>query len=137
MPTLAFDFRYWGDGGEPHQYESGEAKTQDFKNAMTFLQSLPMIDPNHIGGLGICASAGYMARAVAEDNRFKSFVTVAGWFQHPETTPMFYGGAEGVKRRINLATAAMSKFQQGGQMDYVLHIWYKLTCSGVENPCES
>lgn len=78
-----------------------------------------MIDPNRIGGLAICASAQYMARAVAEDNRFKSFVTVAGWFQHPETTPMFYGGAEGVKRRIDLATAAMSKFQQDGQMDYV------------------
>ena len=60
-----------------------------------------------------------MARAVAEDNRSKSFATVAGWFQHPETTRMFYGGKEGVKRRVDLATAAMSKFQQTGQMDYV------------------
>lgn len=32
---------------------------------------------------------------------------------------MFYGGAEGVKRQIDFATAAMSKFQQDGQMDYV------------------
>ncbi|HWR25613.1 MAG TPA: alpha/beta hydrolase [Methanosarcina sp.] len=118
--ALAFDFRYFGEsGGEPRQLESGKAKTQDFKNAMTFLQSLPMIDQTRVGGLAICASASYMARAVAEDDRFKAFVTVAGWFQHPETTPMFYGGAEGVSRRLELASAAMSKFQKSGEMDYV------------------
>lgn len=118
--TLAFDFRFYGEsGGEPRQYESGAAKTQDFKNALSFLQSLPVIDAHRIGGLGVCASASYLARAVAEDHRFKSFVTVAGWFQHPETTPMFYGGAEGVQRRLDLATAATERFQQRGQMDYV------------------
>lgn len=118
--ALAFDFRTFGESsGEPRQYESGQYKTQDFKNALTFLQSQPMIDPNRIGGLAICASAGYMARAVAEDSRFQSFVSVAGWFQHPESTPAFYGGAEGVQRRVDLANAAMSQLQSGGQMDYV------------------
>lgn len=118
--ALAFDFRGYGkSGGEPRQYESVKNKTQDFKNALTFLQSQPIVDPERIGGLAICASAGYMARAVAEDNRFKSFVTIAGWFQHPDTTPAFYGGAEGVKRRVDLGVAAMNKFQSGGQMDYV------------------
>lgn len=118
--ALAFDFRGYGEsGGEPRQYESGKIKTQDFKNALEFLQSQPTIDSERIGGLAICASAGYMARAVAEDKRFKSFVTVAGWFQHPDTTPGFYGGAEGVKRRVELANAARAKFQSGGQMDYV------------------
>ncbi len=118
--TLAFDFRYFGEsGGEPRQLESGTAKTQDFKNAMTFLQSLPMIDPERIGGLAVCASAGYLARAVAEDDRFRAFVTVAGWFQHPKTTPMFYGGREGVSHRLDLAAAAIAKFQKSGQMDYV------------------
>jgi len=46
-------------------------------------------------------------------------VTIAGWFQHPDTTPSFYGGAEGVERRVQLAEAAMGKFRQSGQMDYV------------------
>jgi dienelactone hydrolase len=118
--TLAFDFRYFGEsGGEPRQLESATAKAQDFRNALTFLQSLPMIDPKAIGGLAICASAGYMARAVSEDHRFKAFATVAGWFQHPETTPLFYGGEEGVRRRLARATAAMSRFKEGGQMEYV------------------
>jgi hypothetical protein len=118
--ALAFDFRYFGESeGEPRQYESGLAKVQDFKNAVTFLQSLSMIDSHRIGGLAICASAQYMARAVAEDDRFRSFVTVAGWFQHPETTPIFYGGAEGIQRRIDLAIAAQNKYEQTGEMNYV------------------
>jgi hypothetical protein len=78
-----------------------------------------MIDSHRIGGLAICASAQYMARAVAEDDRFRSFVTVAGWFQHPETTPIFYGGAEGIQRRIDLAIAAQNKYEQTGEMNYV------------------
>jgi len=118
--TLAFDYRFFGEsGGLPRQQESSIAKIEDFKNAMTFLQSLPMVDPNRIGGLAICASASYMARAVAEDKRFKAFATVAGWFQHPETTPMFYGGKEGVSHRLDLAAAAMRKFKESGKMDYV------------------
>jgi fermentation-respiration switch protein FrsA (DUF1100 family) len=118
--TLAFDFRSFGESmGEPRQLESAQAKTQDFKNAITFMQSLPMVDPGSVGGLAICASASYMARAVAEDNRFKAFATVAGWLQHPDTTPLFYGGTEGVRHRLDLAAAAMGKFQKSGQMDYV------------------
>jgi fermentation-respiration switch protein FrsA (DUF1100 family) len=118
--TLAFDFRYFGEsGGEPRQLESGAAKTQDFKNAMSYLQSLPVIDDKRIGGLAICASAGYMARAVAEDSRFRAFTTVAGWFQHPETTSMVYGGPDGVQRRLDRASAAMKKFQESGKMEYV------------------
>jgi pimeloyl-ACP methyl ester carboxylesterase len=118
--TLAFDFRYFGEsGGELRQYESASAKVQDFKNAISFLQVLPFIDPDLIGGLAVCASAQYMARAIAEDHRFRSFVTVAGWFQHPDTTPMFYGGSEGVQHRIDLANAALSQYRQTRQMDYV------------------
>jgi hypothetical protein len=118
--VLPFDFRGYGEsGGEPRHYESGALKTQDFKNALTFLQSQPMIDAECIGGLAMCASAGYMARAVAEDTRFTSFVTVAAWFQHPDTTPAFYSGAEGSKRRVELASAAMRTFESGGQMVYV------------------
>ncbi len=64
--TLTFDFRLWGEsGGELREYESPQKKIEDIKNAVTYLRSLPMIDANRIGGLGVCASAGYMAQAIA------------------------------------------------------------------------
>ena len=118
--ALAFDFRYWGEsGGEPRQYESPNAKIQDIKNAVTYLQSLPMIDANRIGGLGVCASAGYMAHAVAEDSRIRSFATVAAWLQEPESVRTVYGGEEAVRKKIETGLAARRKYEKTGKVDYV------------------
>ena len=112
--TLAFDFRYYGESeGEPRQWENPTAKVQDLKNAASFLQSLPGVDPEAIGALGVCASAGYLAHTVAEDDRFKAFATVAAWMQTPEAAQMFYGGEAGVQHRIDAADAAQQAFEQG------------------------
>lgn len=117
--TLAFDFRFWGEsGGEPRQYESPKMKIQDIKNAVTYLQSLPMIDGNRIGGLGVCASAGYMAQAVAEGAGLKSFVTVAAWLHDAESLRSLFG-EEGVRRRMEAGMAALQKYEKIGQVEYV------------------
>lgn len=117
--TFAFDFRYWGEsGGTPRQYESPAAKVQDIKSAATFLKSLPAVDGNRIGGLGICASAGYMAKAVAEDANFKSFATVAAWLHDPESLQSVFG-KETVQRRMELGKTARQTFDRTGQVDYV------------------
>lgn len=117
--TFAFDFRYWGEsGGSPRQYESPAAKVQDIKNALTFVKSLPAVDGDRIGGLGICASAGYMAKAVAEDTNFKSFATVAAWLHDPESLQALFG-KETVQRRMNIGKAARQKFDRTGEVEYV------------------
>jgi fermentation-respiration switch protein FrsA (DUF1100 family) len=117
--TFAFDFRYWGEsGGIPRQYESPAAKVQDIKNAVTFVKSLPAVDGDHIGGLGICASAGYMAKAVAEDVNFKSFATVAAWLHDPESLQALFG-KETVQRRMGIGKAARQKFERTGEVEYV------------------
>jgi hypothetical protein len=117
--TFAFDFRYWGEsGGTPRQYESPAAKVHDIKNAVAFLKSLPVVDENRIGGLGICASAGYMAKAVAEDTNFKSFATVAAWLHDPESLQALFG-EETVRNRMEMGRAAREKFDRTGEVDYV------------------
>jgi fermentation-respiration switch protein FrsA (DUF1100 family) len=117
--TFAFDFRYWGEsGGTPRQYESPAAKVQDIKNAAAFLKSLPVVDANQIGGLGICASAGYMAKAVAEDANFKSFATVAAWLHDPESLQALFG-KETVQRRMAIGKAARQAFDRTGKVEYV------------------
>lgn len=118
--TLAFDFRFFGEsGGEPRYYESPQGKIQDIKNAVTFLQSLPIIDRDRIGGLAVCASAGYMAHAIAEGAGINSFATVAAWLHDPQTVPAVYGGQEGVRQRIELGLAARQKYEQTGKVEYV------------------
>lgn len=117
--TFTFDFRYWGEsGGTPRQYESPAAKVQDIKNVVAFLQTLPVIDGDRIGGLGICASAGYMAQAVAEDSSFKSFATVAAWLHDMDSLNSLFG-EETVQRRMKIGRAAREQYDRTGEVTYV------------------
>jgi uncharacterized protein len=117
--TFTFDFRYWGEsGGTPRQYESPAAKVQDIKNAVAFLQTLPVINGDRVGGLGICASAGYMAQAVAEDSSFKSFATVAAWLHDMDSLNALFG-EETVQHRMELGQAAREQYNRTGEVTYV------------------
>lgn len=117
--TFAFDFRYWGEsGGVPRQYESPAAKVQDIKNAVTFLKTLPVVDSDRIGGLGICASAGYMAQAVAEEDSFKSFATVAAWLHDIDSLNTLFGEAT-VRHRMEIGRAAREQYNRTGEVQYV------------------
>lgn len=117
--ALAFDFRYYGEsGGEPRQYESASAKVQDIKNAVTYLQSLPAIDSDRIAGLGICFGAGYMARVAAEDNRLKSFATVAAWMHDAESLKKLFG-EEVIQKRMQAGIAARKAYEATGKVELV------------------
>ena len=84
--ALAFDHRYFGEsGGMPRQFENPFVKAEDIRVAAAALQSLPELVELPLVGVGVCAGAGYMARAVAEDKRFSAFAGVAGYFG--EATP--------------------------------------------------
>jgi hypothetical protein len=118
--ALALDHRFWGrSGGSPRNYESTAEKAEDLQSALAFLEKTPAIDKRRLGVLGVCAGAGITARVVGQDDRVKSYATVAAWLQHPSTTPLFYEGPQGVQRRIRLSEAAREKFEQTGQVDYV------------------
>jgi uncharacterized protein len=119
--ALAFDFRSWGEsGGKLRSFESPSVKIADIKNAVSFLQTVDAVDANRIAGLGICASAGYMAVATAEDDRIKSLITVAPWIHDPQIVDTVYGGAAAVQKLITTGQAAAAKFNQTGKADYLL-----------------
>lgn len=120
LGALAFDFRFYGEsGGEPRQFESAGAKVQDLRNALTFLESVAAGQPGAVGLLGVCAGASVAAMAAAEEPRLRALATVAAWFQHPSTTPLFYGGPAGVQQRLELAAAAQRTYETTGTMPYV------------------
>jgi len=118
--AFAFDFRGYGEsGGSPRNYESPTAKIADIKNAVSFLQTVDAVDSDRIGGLGICASAGYMAVAAAEDARIRSFVAIAPWMHDAALVNLIYGGEAAVQQKIAAGNAARSTFEQTGQVAYV------------------
>ena len=58
VAALALDHRGFGEsGGEPRQVESPTSKVEDLRAAVTFLRSVPVIDPDRIGALGVCFGA--------------------------------------------------------------------------------
>jgi uncharacterized protein len=84
--ALAFDHRTFGEsGGAPRQFENPFAKIEDIKAAASALLSDRGPTDIALIGVGVCAGGGYMARAVAEDSRFRGFASVAGYFG--EATP--------------------------------------------------
>ncbi len=113
--ALAFDHRFYGaSGGSPRQFESATAKAEDISNAITFLNQLPFVESSKVIGLGVCAGAGNMILAATQDDRLKGLVTGSAWLQHPSTTPVFYGGEEGIKGRIEKAQAAKTAYTEKG-----------------------
>jgi hypothetical protein len=120
IPAMTFDFRFFGEsGGQPRQYESPEKKIQDIQNAVRFARTLPFVDSKRLGGLGVCASAGYMAHAIARGAPLKSFATVAAWMHDARTVRSLYGGEAGVRRRLQAGEAARARYEKTGEVEYV------------------
>ncbi|MEZ5764655.1 MAG: alpha/beta hydrolase [Xanthobacteraceae bacterium] len=76
--TIAYDASYQGEsGGEPRQLENPYIRTEDVSAVIDYLTTLPYIDKDRIGAMGICAGAGYTANAAIQDRRIKAIGTVS------------------------------------------------------------
>lgn len=123
--ALTFDFRGYGESeGEPRNLESPALKAQDLRNAVAWLGSQPTVDPQRIGLLGVCASAGYAAEAVSTDGRVRSLALVAPWLHDAAIARQIYGGrstdgSDGYESRLEAARTAREKFERTGEVDYV------------------
>jgi uncharacterized protein len=112
--ALAFDFRGWGQsGGDIRFKEDPAAKTADIVAAADFMATLPEIDAMKIAGLGICASAGYMAAAAAGNPNFTSLALVAPWLHNAEIVEQVYGGPQGVANLVSISREAEAAERNG------------------------
>ncbi|WP_421222414.1 alpha/beta hydrolase [Aeromonas enteropelogenes] len=76
--AIAFDRSYQGESsGEPRQLENPHVSTEDVSAVVDYLTTLPYVDENRIGAMGICAGAGYSANAAIQDRRIKALGMVS------------------------------------------------------------
>ncbi|WP_067692145.1 alpha/beta hydrolase [Nocardia jejuensis] len=86
--ALAFDHRTFGESeGQPRQFENPIGKAQDIRRAVTALLADERTRELPVVAVGVCAGAGYMARAVADDPRIRSFAGVAGYYSDIAAAP--------------------------------------------------
>ena len=76
--AVAYDASFQGEStGTPRQLENPAVRTEDVSAVVDYLATLPYVNAGRIGGMGICAGAGYTANAAINDRRIKAVGTVS------------------------------------------------------------
>lgn len=118
--ALVFDPRYAGESeGEPRRWENPLAKAEDVQAVVDFLSSRPEVNADQIVAMGICQGSSAMLRAVADDARIKALVTAAGHYRDHDADVLWMGGEDALAARRQRGEAALTKYQQTGEVDYV------------------
>ncbi|MGC5700755.1 alpha/beta hydrolase [Pseudomonas sp. NFXW11] len=77
--AIAFDASFQGaSGGQPRFIEDPAMRVSDIRFAIDYLQTLPYVDPQRIGAIGVCGGGAYTIHAAMTDYRIKALVSITG-----------------------------------------------------------
>ena len=77
--VIAFDRSFQGaSGGELRRIEDPTLTVEDFRHVVDYLVTLPYVDEERIGVLGICGGGGYAINAAMTERRFKAVASITG-----------------------------------------------------------
>jgi len=77
--VLVHDASFQGaSGGMPRFIEDPSIRVSDIRFAVDYLQSLPYVDAERIGAIGVCGGGAYTVHAGITDHRLKALVSITG-----------------------------------------------------------
>lgn len=122
LAVLNFDYRCFGESeGEPRQHINPYEQIEDYKNGISFAETLPEIDAGRIGIWGISYSGGHVLIVGATDPRVKCIVSTIPVIDGYENM-MRAHGTMGFRR---LMTAVMddrrSRFKDAASRGFLPH----------------
>jgi fermentation-respiration switch protein FrsA (DUF1100 family) len=110
--ALAFDESYNGEsGGEPRRVSSTDIFVEDFSAGVDFLGTLPFVDRQRIGSIGICASGAFALTAAQVDQRIKAIATTSMVDMSRVKRELITGGNSTEQRKNYLAQIAEQRWK--------------------------
>jgi fermentation-respiration switch protein FrsA (DUF1100 family) len=77
--VVAFDASFQGaSGGEPRFIEDPSIRVSDIRFAIDYLVTLPFVDAERIGAIGVCGGGAYTINAAMSDRRIKALTSITG-----------------------------------------------------------
>lgn len=75
--VIAYDASFQGaSGGSPRWIESPSQRVEDISNVIDYALTLPYVDADRIGVIGVCGGGGYVLNAALTEKRIKAVVGI-------------------------------------------------------------
>jgi dipeptidyl aminopeptidase/acylaminoacyl peptidase len=120
LAALLFDYRRFGESdGEPRQHIDPHDQIEDYKNALSFAQTLPEVDPNRVGIWGISYSGGHVLITGATDPRVKCIVSTIPVVDGYETQKQVHGSVQFRRLMEAIMEDRKHRFEDDSKRGYI------------------
>lgn len=120
IPTLLFDYRRFGESaGQPRQHIDPWEQIEDYKNAISFAETLPEVDPRRIGIWGISYSGGHVLVVAATDPRVKWAISTIPVVDGFTTQRRCHGERRFAELLAVIAADRKKRYERGGPGDTI------------------
>ena len=135
--TLAVDLAFWGGSeGNPRNAVSVELYAETFSAAADYLRTLPLVEKDKIGVIGICGSGSFAISAAKIDPRLKAIATISMYNMGDAARYALKKSQTLEQRKQFIAEAALQRDAEfaGGEKKYTSGTIHELT--EKSNPVE-
>lgn len=120
--ALAFDASNVGEsGGEPRYAEDPFTRMEDIHCAVDYLVTLPFVDEEKIGALGLCAGGGYVMGVTPTERRIKAAAGVSTADIGSTNRDGWTGGASRESQIKKLEAVAAQRTREARGADRLYH----------------